>query len=85
MNKKGMGRHIVFTGVPGCGKGTQARILKEKLSIPHLSTGEMLRQEMMEFIKNGDDPATAMDKARGQYGRTTPEQGAVKLIDPRKE
>ena len=45
MNKKGMGRHIVFTGVPGCGKGTQARILKEKLSIPHLSTGEMLRQE----------------------------------------
>ena len=41
--------------------------------------------KMMEFIKNGDDPATAMDKARGQYGRTTPEQGAVKLIDPRKE
>ena len=41
--------------------------------------------KMMDFIKKGDDPQTAMDKARGQYGRTTPEQGAVKLIDPRKE
>ena len=40
---------------------------------------------MMEFIKKGDDPATAMDKARGSYGRTTEEDGAVKLIDPRKE
>ena len=40
---------------------------------------------MMDFIKKGDDPATAMDKARGQYGRTTEEQGAVKLIDPRHE
>ena len=41
--------------------------------------------KMMEFIKKGDDPATAMDKARGSYGRTTEEDGAVKLIDPRKE
>ena len=41
--------------------------------------------KMMDFIKKGDDPATAMDKARGQYGRTTPEQGAAKLIDPRHE
>lgn len=34
---------VVFTGAPGCGKGTQARILKEKTGIAHLSTGEMLR------------------------------------------
>ena len=45
MDKNGIGRHIIFTGVPGCGKGTQARILKDKLSIPHFSTGEMLRAE----------------------------------------
>ena len=41
--------------------------------------------KMMDFIKKGDDPATAMEKARGQYGRTTPEQGVDKLIDPRHE
>ena len=45
MNRNGLGLHIVFTGAPGCGKGTQARALREKIDIPHLSTGEMLRAE----------------------------------------
>ncbi len=38
--------------------------------------------KMMDFIKNGDDAQTAMDKAKGQYGRVA---DAVKIIDPRKE
>jgi NifU-like protein involved in Fe-S cluster formation len=38
--------------------------------------------KMMDFIKKGDDPATALDKAKGQYGRV---QDAVKFIDPRVE
>jgi len=41
--------------------------------------------KMMDAIKKGEEPAAAMDKARGSYGRTTEDQGAVKLIDPRKE
>ncbi|MBP5706879.1 MAG: iron-sulfur cluster assembly scaffold protein [Spirochaetales bacterium] len=41
--------------------------------------------KMMEFIKQGIAPAEAMEKARGKYGRTTEAEGAVKLIDPRKE
>ena len=41
MNKNGTGLHLVFTGAPGCGKGTQARRLKDKIGIAHLSTGEM--------------------------------------------
>lgn len=44
MNKNA-GLFVVFTGAPGCGKGTQARILSNKVRIPHLSTGEMLRAE----------------------------------------
>ncbi len=36
--------------------------------------------KMMDFIKKGDDPATAMEKAKGQYGRV---DDAVKIIDPR--
>ena len=38
--------------------------------------------KMMDFIKAGDDPATAVEKASGQYGRVA---DAVKMIDPRKE
>ena len=34
---------IILFGPPGCGKGTQATFISESLSIPHLSTGEMLR------------------------------------------
>ena len=38
--------------------------------------------KMMDFIKNGDDANTALEKAKGQYGRV---DDAVKIIDPRKE
>ena len=38
--------------------------------------------KMMDFIKKGDDANTALEKARGQYGRV---QDAVKFIDPRKQ
>jgi NifU-like protein involved in Fe-S cluster formation len=38
--------------------------------------------KMMDFIKAGDDPVKAIEKASGQYGRVA---DAVKFIDPRKE
>lgn len=37
---------------------------------------------MTDFIKAGDDPNTAWEKAKGQYGRV---DDAAKIIDPRKE
>ena len=41
--------------------------------------------KMTDFIKKGDDANTAWEKASGSYGRVKPEQGVVKIIDPRKE
>ncbi len=42
---------LILFGPPGSGKGTQARLLKECLTIPHISTGDMLRERM----QMGDD------------------------------
>jgi adenylate kinase len=39
---------LIFLGPPGAGKGTQAQILAEHLHIPHISTGEILREAMKE-------------------------------------
>ena len=38
--------------------------------------------KMTDFIKKGDDPNTAYEKAKGQYGRVA---DAAKIIDPRQE
>ena len=39
-------RNIVFIAPPAAGKGTQANILKENYNIAHISTGDLLREEV---------------------------------------
>ena len=39
---------IIFFGPPGAGKGTQASLAAKKLNIPHLSTGDILRDKLLD-------------------------------------
>jgi adenylate kinase len=80
MNANGLGLHIVLTGAPGCGKGTQARLLKERVAIPHLSTGEMLRAEAQT-----GSPLGLEIKALIDGGNLVPDEMIVQMLSKRIE
>jgi adenylate kinase len=51
---------IVLFGAPGSGKGTQAKLLSDCLRIPHVSTGEILRERIRSGVENGSGVAATM-------------------------
>jgi adenylate kinase len=69
---------FVFLGLPGAGKGTQARVLSERLGIPQMSTGDTLREAVQEGTPLGIRARTFMD--RGEY---VPDGVMVELVDER--
>jgi adenylate kinase len=44
---------IILLGPPACGKGTQAKLLTKNLQIPHISTGDLLRENIKENTSLG--------------------------------
>ena len=69
---------IIFLGPPGAGKGTQSQRLVEYLGIPHLSTGELLRQAIRDRTEAGKlaEPYIA-------NGQLAPDSIVLKLVDER--
>ena len=54
--------NLILLGAPGAGKGTQAELLVEKLSIPAISTGNMLREAMANGTELGKKAKKYMDE-----------------------
>src|SRR5215510_12929087 len=57
-----MGRNVVILlGHPGAGKGTQARSIMQRLQIPQISTGDMLREAIANQTPFGCEAKSKMD------------------------
>ena len=69
---------VVLLGPPGAGKGTQADKLAEKLEIPHLSTGELFRQNINTGTKLGLEAKRYLDA-----GDLVPSELTNELVDDR--
>ena len=54
--------NLILLGAPGAGKGTQAELLVQKLSIPAISTGNMLREAMANGTELGKKAKQYMDE-----------------------
>jgi len=92
-----MGTFYIFLGAPGAGKGTQAKLLSSKLSLPHISSGDIFRENIAagtelgkvakDFINRGDlvpdDITNAMIRERLE--REDCAEGAVLDGFPRTE
>ncbi len=53
---------IILLGPPGAGKGTQAKVLVDRLKIPHISTGDLLRQNVKNNTPFGVEAKGYMEK-----------------------
>ena len=53
---------LILFGAPGGGKGTQAKILSTKLNIPHISTGDILRQAVKDQTEMGKKAGEIMNR-----------------------
>jgi len=52
---------VIMLGPPGAGKGTQARMMAEALQLPHISTGDMLREALKNQTELGKKAKEYMD------------------------
>ena len=57
-----MSKVIIMLGAPGSGKGTQSKKISEHFNIPHISTGDMLREEIKQQTELGQQIKKIVDQ-----------------------
>ena len=73
-----MSKIIVLMGAPGAGKGTQARLLHERLNLPQISTGDMFRA-----LKEAQTPLAAEVRALMAAGQLVPDDVTIRVVRER--
>ncbi len=73
-----MAQILIFLGPPGAGKGTQARVVASELGIPHISTGDILREAARKKTGLGLAAKAKMDK-----GELVPDEVICPIVEER--
>ncbi|HAT71203.1 MAG TPA: adenylate kinase [Elusimicrobia bacterium] len=70
--------NIILLGYPGSGKGTQAKVLSQKLGMFHVSTGDIFREELAKKSPLGQEVASYMSA-----GRLVPDRVVLEVLKAR--
>ena len=73
-----MANYYVLLGPPGAGKGTQAQIIAEKCSIPHVSSGNIFRENLQNDTVLGQKAKLFMEK-----GELVPDEITIGMVEDR--
>ena len=73
-----MGRRLLILGPPGAGKGTQAAMISRAVGIPHMSTGEMLRDHVARGTDLGREAKSIMES-----GELVPDEIVIAMVRER--
>lgn len=73
-----MAKIIVLMGAPGAGKGTQARLLQERLHLPQISTGDIFRA-----LKHAETPLAQEVRDIMTRGQLVPDELTIRLVKER--
>jgi adenylate kinase len=77
-NSQGLGRAVILLGPPGAGKGTQAQRIAQRYQLPHLSTGDMFRDNIQR-----DTPLGRQAKPLMERGELVPDEIVLGMVADR--
>ena len=69
---------LVLMGAPGSGKGTQAKVLGKRIKVPHISSGDILRESIRRNSALGVEAKTYMDR-----GELVPDEVLLGVMEER--
>jgi adenylate kinase len=77
-SRNGTGRAVILLGPPGAGKGTQAQRISEWYRLPHLSTGDMFRDNIQRATEFGRRAKPLMER-----GELVPDDIVLSMVEDR--